>query len=129
MDFKTLSVLPLRGVVLFPHVLAHFDVGRDGSIEAINRAVKADNMIFVTAQKNAMDEVADTENIYEIGTVAIIRQVIKVADRGYRVILEGLYRAQAVEFVHEKDYISCECAKIFEFSADMSQIENLAKFR
>ncbi len=129
MDFKTLSVLPLRGVVLFPHVLAHFDVGRDGSIEAINRAVKADNMIFVTAQKNAMDEVADTENIYEIGTVAIIRQVIKVAERGYRVILEGLYRAQAVEFVHEKDYISCECAKIFEFSADMSQIENLAKFR
>ena len=99
MDFKTLSVLPLRGVVLFPHVLAHFDVGRDGSIEAINRAVKADNMIFVTAQKNAMDEVADTENIYEIGTVAIIRQVIKVAERGYRVILEGLYRAQAVEFV------------------------------
>ena len=129
MDFKTLSVLPLRGVVLFPHVLAHFDVGRDGSIEAINRAVKADNMIFVTAQKNAMDEVADTENIYEIGTVAIIRQVIKVAERGYRVILEGLYRAQAVEFVHEKEYISCECAKIFEFSADMSQIENLAKFR
>lgn len=129
MDFKTLSVLPLRGVVLFPHVLAHFDVGRDGSIEAINRAVKADNMIFVTAQKNAMDEVADTENIYEIGTVAIIRQVIKVAERGYRVILEGLYRAQAVEFVREKDYISCECAKIFEFSADMSQIENLAKFR
>lgn len=129
MDFKTLSVLPLRGVVLFPHVLAHFDVGRDGSIEAINRAVKADNMIFVTVQKNAMDEVADTENIYEIGTVAIIRQVIKVAERGYRVILEGLYRAQAVEFVHEKDYISCECAKIFEFSADMSQIENLAKFR
>ena len=129
MDFKTLSVLPLRGVVLFPHVLAHFDVGRDGSIEASNRAVKADNMIFVTAQKNAMDEVADTENIYEIGTVAMIRQVIKVAERGYRVILEGLYRAQAVEFVREKDYISCECAKIFEFSADMSQIENLAKFR
>ncbi len=129
MEFRKLPVLPLRGVVLFPHVIAHFDVGRDSSVEAVSQALKTDNYIFVTTQKNAMDEVADADNVYEIGTVALIRQAVKISDRGYRVILEGLYRAQALEFKKQDGYMTCESTKIFEFSADMSQIEVMAKFR
>lgn len=128
MEFKQLCVLPLRGVVLFPHQVAHFDVGREGSVNAVSRAVKANETIFVTSQKEAMDEVATVDNIYEVGTVAAVRHVIKIGEQGYRVVLEGLYRAEAVGY-REDTCIVAETARLNEFPCDKEDVEILAKFR
>ncbi|MBR3942778.1 MAG: LON peptidase substrate-binding domain-containing protein, partial [Clostridia bacterium] len=129
MEFKTLPVLPLRGVVLFPHQIAHFDVGRDVSVEAITRSVKSDNIVFVTSQLDALEDVPTTENIYECGTVAAVRQMIRIGEKTYRVILEGLYRAQSVHFTSEDGCIFSETVRIYEFKADMSKMENISKMR
>ncbi|MBQ7039159.1 MAG: endopeptidase La [Clostridia bacterium] len=129
MEFKTLPVLPLRGVVMFPHLIAHFDVGRDGSVAAITKAVKKDDCIFVTSQKEPMDEVATVDNLFEVGTVAMVRQVLKIGDRGYRVVLEGMYRAHAVEYKNEENYISGETVRIYEFPCNKEEIATMATFR
>ncbi len=128
MEFKKLPVLPLRGVVLFPHQVAHFDVGRPGSVTAISRAVKANETIFVTSQREALDEMATVDNIYEVGTVAAVRHVIKIGDQGFRVVLEGLYRAQSVGFAEDTCMVA-ETTRLNEYPCDKDDIEILAKFR
>ncbi len=129
MEFKTLPVLPLRGVVLFPHQIAHFDVGRDVSVEAITRALKTENTVFVTSQQDALEEVPTVDNIYDCGTVAAIRQMIRIGEKTYRVILEGLYRAQSVHFTAEDNCLYSETVRIYEFKADMSKMENISAMR
>ncbi|MCL2068381.1 MAG: LON peptidase substrate-binding domain-containing protein, partial [Oscillospiraceae bacterium] len=93
-----LPVLAMRGMVLFPQMVLHFDVGRDKSILALNQAMNQDRMLFLAAQKDVRDEDPDGEQIYEVGVVAEIKQIIKT--KGHlRVLVEGQYRARVVSFI------------------------------
>ena len=87
-----LPVLPLRGLVVFPKALIHFDVGRKKSISAINAAMKNDQLIFLVTQKDAAENDPDITKCYTTGVVAKIVQVIKQPDNSTRVvIISSLY--------------------------------------
>lgn len=88
-----LPVLALRGLVVFPGMLLHFDVGRDKSISAINIAMERDQMIFLIPQKELKTEDPTREDLFDIGCVARVRQTVRLSDDSIRVLIEGKYRA------------------------------------
>ena len=103
-----LPVLPLRGLVVFPKSLIHFDVGRKKSISAINYAMKNEQMIFLVTQKDAAENDPDISKCYSIGVVAKIVQVIKQPDNSTRVVIEGKFRAGVVTPVFDGNCLMAE---------------------
>lgn len=91
-----IPVLPLRGLVVFPKMMLHFDVGRKKSIDAINKAMNNNQLIFLTSQKDASINDPDIDDIYKVGVVTKIVQVLKQPDDITRVVVEGQYRAKIV---------------------------------
>lgn len=91
---KAVPTVALRGLVAFPGMLLHFDVGREKSIAAINTAMSGSRNIFLVAQCDMRVENPTREDVYEIGCFAKIRQVLKMSDSGVRVLVEGIQRAQ-----------------------------------
>ena len=92
-----LPVLPLRGLVVFPKTLLHFDVGRNKSKNAINFAMQQDQLVFLVAQKNASVKNPSVEDLYSVGVVAKIVQILKQPDDITRVVVEGQKRAYISE--------------------------------
>lgn len=88
-----MPVLALRGLVVFPGMLLHFDVGREKSVNAINIAMEQDQTIFLVAQKDLKVEDPSESDLYKVGCVAKIRQILRLADDSIRVLIEGKYRA------------------------------------
>ena len=110
----SLPVLPLRGMVVFPKAVIHFDVGRKQSIAAINKAMREDQLIFLAAQKDPVVNDPKLIDLYSIGVVAKIVQVLKQPDDVTRVVLEGKYRAKAVSPVFDPKHMLAEVAPVAE---------------
>lgn len=91
-----IPVLPLRGLVVFPKMMLHFDVGRKKSIDAIYKAMEDNQMIFLTTQKDASVNDPSIDDVYKVGVVAKIAQVLKQPDDITRVVIEGQYRAKII---------------------------------
>jgi len=91
-----IPLLAMRGMVLFPQMVLHFDVGREKSIFALNEAMNNDRLLFLAAQKDIQDEDPKGADIFEVGVVAEVKQIIK-SDNHLRVLVEGQYRAKVVE--------------------------------
>ena len=108
MEFKTLPVLPLRGVVLFPHQIAHFDVGRDKSVSAIEESMVENQLLFLLAQKNPELERITPDDLYTVGTIAKIKQILKISENDVRVLVEGISRAKLVKFTSTSPFFECE---------------------
>ena len=90
----TLPVLPLRDVVVFPHMVIPLFVGRAKSITALERAMEIDKKIFLVAQKDAGQDDPGIDDIYQIGTVSTILQLLKLPDGTVKVLVEGVGRAE-----------------------------------
>ncbi|MDO5559134.1 MAG: endopeptidase La [Oscillospiraceae bacterium] len=90
-------VIPMRGIVAFPHLVVHFDVVREASVNAVKEALKRDRKIFIVAQKDVFTEEPVQTDLYKIGVVAEIRQVLKTPDNVLRVLVEGLSKAKLTE--------------------------------
>lgn len=104
-ETSRLPLLALRGLLVFPSIVLHLDVGRDKSIAALETAMMSDQMIFLAAQKEVAMEEPAPEDIYRVGTVAKINQMLKLPNGTIRVLVEGLKRAEIVEFTNtEKEY-------------------------
>lgn len=99
-----MPMLVLRGLVLFPEMVLHFDVGREKSILALNEVMNASRQIFLVAQKDIRDDEPKIEDIYKIGVVAQVKQIIKSQSGTWRVLVEGLYRAKMQEIISETPY-------------------------
>ena len=110
----TLPVLPLRGMVVFPKSVIHFDVGRKQSISAINRAMKEDQYIFLAAQKDPAVNDPKLTDLFPVGVVAKIVQVLKQPEDVTRVVLEGKYRAKIEAPVFEQKLALAEVTPIAE---------------
>ncbi|MDO5022942.1 MAG: endopeptidase La [Eubacteriales bacterium] len=95
-DILTLPLIPMRGMMMFPRTVLHFDVGRKKSVAAIEYAIEHDRKIFIAAQKDPEIEEPDSADIFSIGTVAEIRQVLHLSGDNMRVLAEGLSRAKLV---------------------------------
>ncbi len=107
----TLPVITLRGLVLFPKMVFHFDIGRERSIAALDKAMKTERLVYLVAQKEASDEKPSENKLYNVGVVGEIKQVIKLPGMGLRVMVEGLYRAKTVGILGEEPYIEAEIAE------------------
>ena len=99
-----MPMLVLRGLVLFPQMVLHFDVGRDKSILALNQVMSGDRKIFLVAQKNIRDDEPKADALYKVGVVAQVKQIIKSQGGTWRVLVEGMYRAKLLEVVGETPY-------------------------
>jgi len=124
---EKLPVLPLRGVLVFPNMVLHLDVGRERSIAAIERAMMEDNRILLVAQKNAKIDDPEKSDLYEVGTVAEVKQMIKLPGGTIRVLVEGLTRGRVLELFTEDSFLQAELEKIEDKSKKTPEIE--AKMR
>ena len=96
---KNLPLLPLRDVVVFPHMVAPLLVGRESSMRAVEKAMKKDRIIFVSAQKEAAVNHPTESDIHRVGTIAEVLQVMKLPDNSSRILLEGIARARLKRFL------------------------------
>ena len=97
---REIPVLPLRGMLVFPYMVVHLDVGRERSINAIDEALLTEGkQIFLVMQKDAQTDEPKLDDLYEIGTVAEIKQLLKLPGGTIRVLAEGLYRARLCSFI------------------------------
>ncbi len=99
-----LALLPLRGLLVFPNMVLHLDVGRERSVNALEKAMVEDNQILLVAQKDARVDEPVEEDLYRIGTVAAIKQMIKLPGGTIRVLVEGLERARIAAFTSTEPY-------------------------
>ena len=113
-DTLQLPVLPLRGMVVFPKSVIHFDVGRKTSISAIDRAMKGDRLIFLSSQKDPMINEPKLDGLYKIGVVAKVVQVLRQPDDTTRVILEGKYRAEIISPISDDKILMADIAPLPE---------------
>ena len=96
-ETRAYPVLPLRDIVVFPHMIVPLFVGRKKSILALEEAMRSDTFILLATQKNVSDEDPATEAIYEIGTLASVLQLLKLPDGTVKLVVEGAQRAKVVK--------------------------------
>lgn len=110
----TLPMIPLRGISVFPNMVLHFDIGREKSINALEKAMVMDQTIFLCAQKDENTDLPTPEDFYHIGTIGKIKQMLKLPGDSIRVLVEGICRAEIEEIVFEVPYFNCIIRKIEE---------------
>ena len=101
---STLPMLVLRGLVCFPETVIHFDVGRLKSVAALNAAMERDQRIFLVAQKDVSQDDPKPQDLYRMGVVGRVRQIVKLPHDNFRIIVDGEYRATAVEIIQTDPY-------------------------
>ena len=99
-------VLPLRDIVVFPHIIVPLFVGREKSIRALEEVMKNDALIMLATQKNASDDDPSPDSIYETGTLASVLQLLKLPDGTVKVLVEGLERARVLEIFRPQPNIT-----------------------
>ena len=111
---KQLPTVALRGLTILPGIVAHFDVSREKSIKAVEEAMMDEQEIFLLTQKNPEEEEPTAENLYSIGLVAEIKQVIKMPNDLVRVLVEGIERAELNCFTETEEYLLAEVIRFTE---------------
>lgn len=101
----TIPALAMRGLVVFPNIVMHFDVSREKSEAALKAALEDNKLIFLTAQKDNDVEDPTIKDLYQVGVVAEIRQTLKGADNITRVLVEGKYRAKLMDIIQSEPYL------------------------
>src|SRR5215475_4434421 len=102
--YETLPIVPLRDVVVFPHMMMPFVIGRPSSIRALEHALAKDKRIFLAAQHDAATDDPKPNDIYTMGCIANIVQSLKLPDGNIKVLVEGVDRARAVEWKEDKGF-------------------------
>lgn len=123
----TFSVLPLRDIVVFPHMIVPLFVGRDKSVKALEDVMKSDKRILLATQKDATLDDPDTDQIYTTGTLASVLQLLKLPDGTVKVLVEGVARARITGFTDRKDFYEAEADIILEADAEGDEVEALSR--
>lgn len=123
-----MPVLPLRGLVIFPGMLIHFDVAREKSVNALYSAMGSDQHIFVVAQKDPAIDAPLKDDVFETGVVAKIVQLVKQPENMVRVVIEGQYRAEIKEYNADGEFISAIVEPV-KYIKDKTTVMNLALVR
>ncbi|WP_411343533.1 endopeptidase La [Paenibacillus sp. WLX1005] len=101
---RRFPLLPLRGLLVYPSMVLHLDVGRDKSVKALEKAMVDDNLILLCSQSEVNIEEPSEDEIFRIGTIAKVRQMLKLPNGTIRVLVEGLERAEVLEYVDNEEY-------------------------
>ncbi len=124
---ELLPVLPLRDIVVFPHMIVPLFVGRDKSVRALEDVMKDDKKILLVAQKNAADDDPSSDEVYQVGTVATVLQLLKLPDGTVKVLVEGISRATITEFSEKKEFFEVYAEVIVEDDTDDTEMEALSR--
>lgn len=103
----TMPVLPLRGLPVFPYMIIHFDVGRNKSVSAVEECMIEDQLLFLVAQREPELEIITEKDMYTVGTIARVKQILKVSEDDVRVLVEGISRAEIEEFTSTSPFFEC----------------------
>lgn len=122
-----LPVLPLRDVVVYPHMVIPLFVGREKSVHALEKAMTEDKQILLVAQKNAAEDDPKIKDIHRIGTISSILQLLKLPDGTIKVLVEGGQRAHISEFIDEDDLFLAKTIALTSQSTDEREIEVLSR--
>ncbi len=123
---RAYPVLPLRDIVVFPFMIVPLFVGRSKSIAALENAAQDDGMVFLMAQKNTSDENPDPADLYEVGTVAKVLQMLKLPDGTVKVLVEGLGRSHAIEFLDNPEFLQAVAEPLTSDMGDKKEITSLS---
>ncbi|MBT7147367.1 MAG: endopeptidase La, partial [Rhodospirillales bacterium] len=120
-------VLPLRDIVVFPHMIVPLFVGRAKSVRALEDVMKDDKQILLVAQKNATQDDPEVDDIYEVGTVSTVLQLLKLPDGTVKVLVEGTQRAKVVRYTDTDDFFQAEAIIMDEDNGDDQELEALSR--
>jgi ATP-dependent Lon protease len=126
-SIETLAVLPLRDIVVFPHMIVPLFVGRDKSVRALEAVMKEDKQILLVAQKNAAQDDPSPDDIYRVGTVSTILQLLKLPDGTVKVLVEGVRRARINRFTETESYFEVEAENLERHDDESKEVEALAR--
>ena len=124
---RAFPVLPLRDIVVFPHMIVPLFVGREKSIRALEEVMKGDTFILLATQRNAQDDEPDTDDIYRVGTLASVLQLLKLPDGTVKVLVEGVARAQIGDFTTREDYFEADATIVADDAGTKVELEALSR--
>jgi ATP-dependent Lon protease len=122
-----MPVLPLRDIVVFPHMIVPLFVGREKSVRALEAVAKEGKQILLVAQKNAAQDDPAAEDIYQVGTVSTILQLLKLPDGTVKVLVEGTSRASVTRFTEVEQFFEAEVKPLEEVVGDAKELEALSR--
>ena len=125
--FKKMPVLPLRNIVVYPHMVVPLFVGRDKSIAALEEAMDKGQELLFLAQKDADTNDPNTDDLYEIGTLGKVLQLLKLPDGTVKVLVEGLKRAKAEELIPHENFLEAKVEIISEEKSEDKALIALSK--
>ncbi len=126
-ESRAYPVLPLRDIVVFPHMIVPLFVGREKSIKALEEVMRSDTFILLATQKNASDDDPATDAIFGVGTLASVLQLLKLPDGTVKVLVEGAARAQVKQYTDREEYFEAEAVVIADTAGDQVEAEALAR--
>ncbi len=124
---QSYAVLPLRDIVVFPHMIMPLFVGREKSVRALDEVMREDKQILLVAQKNAGEEDPTAEDIHQVGTIGSVLQLLKLPDGTVKVLVEGGARARIIKFEDNEEYFRAEAEAIEDSPSDAREVEALAR--
>ncbi|MBR3302467.1 MAG: endopeptidase La, partial [Firmicutes bacterium] len=117
---EIMPLIALRGLTVFPNLVVHFDLGREKSILALERAMIMNQTVFLVSQKDAEIELPSASDIYNVGTVAKVKQMLKLPDGNIRVLVDGQYRAKLDSIISDSPYFLASVSELPDAPADMT---------
>ena len=126
-ETRAYPVLPLRDIVVFPHMIVPLFVGREKSIKALEEVMRSDTFILLATQKNASDDDPATGAIYEVGTLASVLQLLKLPDGTVKVLVEGAARAKVESYTDRAEYYEAAALVLADTSGEQVEAEALAR--
>jgi ATP-dependent Lon protease len=124
---SVLPLLPLRDIIVFPHMVVPLFVGREKSINALEEAMSHDKEILLAAQKKAKTNDPKPDDIFQVGTIGVIIQLLRLPDGTVKVLVEGKKRCRIDKFLPNEDYFLCEVETVDEVSSSTVEIEALMR--
>jgi len=126
-EVRAYPVLPLRDIVVFPHMIVPLFVGREKSIRALEEVMRSDTFILLATQKNASDDDPSTDSIFEVGTLASVLQLLKLPDGTVKVLVEGVERAKILKYTGRVDYYEADATSFQDATGERVEAEALAR--
>ena len=124
---RRLPLLPLRGLLVYPSMVLHLDVGREKSVRALERAMVDDHMILLCSQSEVNIEEPTQEDIYRVGTIAKVRQMLKLPNGTIRVLVEGVVRAEIVDYLPNDEFYEVMVKELPEQETDDPEMDALMR--
>src|ERR1700726_573845 len=126
-ESRAYPVLPLRDIVVFPHMIVPLFVGREKSIKALEEVMRSDTFILLATQKNASDDDPATDSIFTVGTLASVLQLLKLPDGTVKVLVEGAARARVTKYTDREEYYEADAVVLADTAGEQVEAEALAR--